>query len=362
MSLDQELYHRAAVIPGRSLTRSKAPGRFGHSAPLYCEGGSGAIVYGVDGKPYIDMLCGLGAISLGYQKHHVAPGGVFSLPHRVEVEAAEAVLTHVAPWASSVRFTKTGSEACHAAYMVAKAATGRGSVWCGDWAYHGWHEWTKLDVQVFSHGARAEQFIWVGDRVAAVFVEPHRWETVSKWWLQSLRQWCTDNGALLVFDSMIYGGRWTLGGASAYFDVQPDLECFGKAIGNGQSVACVVGGKALQEHGELVSGTYSGDIGGLSAVVRTVDTYVNEPVISTMWARGRQLQEGLKRRGMQVQGAPVHQRIVFQDKEHGLRFASEMATRGVLWHPDVTNIMYAHTEEMIDTVIQAAGESWKAVA
>lgn len=359
MSIDQELYERAAIIPGRSLTRSKAPGRFGASAPRYCVGGSGAIVYGVDSRPYIDMLCGLGAVSLGYgDVPYLWEPGVFSLPHRVEVEAAEAVLAHVAPWASSVRFTKTGSEACHAAYRIAKAATGRTRVLVGNWAYHGWHEWVD-DAPKYPNGS--EFFFEEGHDVAAIFIEPHRWASVSVEWLHRVRYYCTEHGILLVFDSMIYGGRWALGGASACFGVQPDLECFGKAIGNGQSVACVVGGKALLDHGELVSGTYSGDIGGLSAVVRTVDTYVHEPVINTLWSRGRQLQEGLRRYGMPVQGAPVHQRIVFRDKEQGVRFASEMALRGVLWHPDVTNIMYAHTEEIIDTVIQAAGESWMAV-
>lgn len=358
------LYRRAKIIPGRSLTRSKAPGRFGAvgEVPLYAEGGQGPWIACSDGQSYIDMLCGLGAISLGYflvdEQDAGQSTGVYSLPHCVEVEAAEAVLEHVAPWASSVRFVKTGSEATHAAYRIAKQATGRASVWRGDWSYHGWHEWVD-QAKTFPHGA---DFSMQGvDVPAAVFIEPHRWEPVDVEWLRSVRDWCTKAGALLVFDEMIYGGRWALGGASEYFGIQPDLACYGKAFGNGQSVAFVVGNEALEDHGEIVSGTYSGDVAGLQAVIGTIDAYLAEGVIDTLWARGRQLQGGLRHLGIEVQGAPVHQRIVFRDKAQGLRFSTEMAKRGVLWHPDVTNIMAAHSSDIIDRVLTAAGESWKVV-
>lgn len=333
---------------------------------MFCTHGEGAILY-TDRGPIIDMLCGLGAISLGYAAQ-MSPG-VFSLPHTCEVEAAELVLQYVAPWASSVRFTKTGSEACHAAYRIAKAATGRKEVWIGNWGYHGWHEWC-VDVGYptlsFDHGDDPET--WPVADLAAVFIEPHRWEPVDVDWLKAVRAYCDRVGALLVFDSMIYGGRWALGGASEYFGVIPDLECFGKAIGNGQSVACVVGNDALQQHGEMVSGTYSGDVGGLWAVCDTLETYASEPVIETLWTRGTQLQLGLDHICIchpelkaRMEGQPVHQRLRFDDPATGKQFAGEMAKRGVLWHPDCVNVCYAHTEDQINQVIKAAWESVEAL-
>lgn len=346
-------YERAAVIPGRSMTRSKKA--FGR----WAEAGKGALVLDVEGQLYIDMLCALGAISVGYQWDASGPRGVFSLPHRIEVEAAEAVLAHVAPWASSVRFTKTGSEATHAAYRIAKKATGRSTVLVGDWAYHGWHEWCSPALTLFPHGHPLFDSSRLPD-VAAVFIEPHRWEPVDVDWLRAVRAFCDRVGALLVFDSMIYGGRFALGGTSEYFGVTPDLECYGKAFGNGASVAFVVGREALADHGEMVSGTYSGDVSGLSAVVETLKVYTSQPVIETLWARGRQLATGLQAiaaahpsRCVQ-EGNPVHQRLRFFDKAEGERFSAAMLTRGVLWHPDVVNIMYAHTEAQIDQVIAAA--------
>lgn len=361
-------YDRAAVIPGRSLTCSKAPGRFYPvgAGPLYCTSGDGAELLGDDGVRYIDMLSALGAISLGYNRTPTRIGGVYSLPHAVEVEAAEAVLKHVAPWASSVRFLKTGSEATHCAYRIAKKATGRRRVLIGDWAYHGWHSWSKgeeADVTVYQHGADlCEGNVRSPREIAAVFVEPNRWQHTTSEWMADVRAFCDRIGALLVFDSMIYGGRFALGGASEFYGVVPELETYGKAFGNGQSVAFTVGREAMQVHGEVASGTYSGDTVGLQAVCDTIRTYTTQPVIETLWARGRQLQEGLQKiawdSGLFVcEGAPVHQRITFHNSDHKMQFSAAMVKRGVLWYPEVTNVNYSHTEAIIDQVLEAARES-----
>jgi glutamate-1-semialdehyde 2,1-aminomutase len=338
------------------MTRSKAIfGRWTHGPVGPAE------VLGDDGGVYLDMLCALGARSLGYQRWESIEDldfGVTSLPSKFEVDAAEAVLEHVATWASHVRFTVTGSEACHAAYRIAKAATGRSRVLVGAWAYHGWHEWVA-QAKSFPHGC--ELFAEDGHDIAAVFIEPHRWEPIDVNWLRSVRAFCDRIGALLVFDEMIWGGRFALGGATEVFGVIPDMACYGKAFGNGQPVAFVVGRDALAQHGEIVSGTYSGFPQGLQAVVNTIQTYTTQPVLETLWARGSQLQEGLRRvvppaLGV-CEGAPVHQRVRFFDPTHGQRFSDAMKARGVLWHPGCANIMFAHTEAQIDRVIAAAAES-----
>jgi glutamate-1-semialdehyde 2,1-aminomutase len=350
------LYERAAIIPGRSLTRSKAVFR------EWAWEAIGSTIYAEDGREYIDMLCALGAVTLGYSNREPGRANVvLSLPHRVEIEAAEAVLEHVAPWASHVRFTVTGSEACHAAYRIAKAATGRSRVLVGEWAYHGWHEWVSQCWQ-FEHGDDLSSVYRCDENdIAAVFIEPHRWEPIDPEWLRSVRAFCDRIGALLVFDEMIWGGRFALGGATEVFGVVPDMVCYGKAFGNGQPVAFVVGRDALAQHGEIVSGTYSGYPQGLQAVVDTIRAYTTHPVLDTLWARGAQLQEGLRRvippaLGV-CEGAPVHQRVRFFDPTHGQRFSDAMKARGILFHPACANVMYAHTEAQIDRVIAAAAES-----
>lgn len=380
----KRMYERAAIIPGRSMTRSKAPGKFYDvgAGPLYASGGKGCMLKSIDGSEYIDMLCGLGAISLGYKFGYghtpESVGGVYSLPHLSEVHAAEYILEHVAPWATRVRFTKTGSEATQAAFQIARRATGRPRVLIGDWAYHGWHSWVD-DAIRFPHGMSFDLDFYERitrtrdvhyEDVAAVFIEPHRWESVNVSWLKHVRDWCTRRGALLIFDEMIYGARWGIGGATTYYNVEPrpDLACFGKAIGNGTPVACIVGCDVLAQHGELASGTYSGDAAGLSAVVDTLLTYTSEPVIDTLWKRGSQLARGLNevvehwsKRWSPLsatrEGAPVHQRIRFSGPDGpalGKAFSAAMVKRGVLWHPDCVNVCYSHTEALIERVIESA--------
>ena len=383
----QKAYERAAVIPGRSLTRSKAPGRYFAlgQGPLYAERGSGSTLYDVDGHGYVDMVCGLGAISLGYgvanqrARTAIESGWIYSLPSSLEAEAAHAVLRDVAPWAMRCRFVKTGSESTHAAFRIAKRETGRSRVLMMGDSYHGWHEWCakKSDgtpedshTVLYPYGACLETccaLAGISSRdVAAVFVEPHRWEPTSIGWLQSVRDFCRRNGAVLVFDEMIYGGRWAVGGATEYFGVVPDLACFGKAIGNGAPIACVVGGAALMDaHAEMVSGTYSGDAAALAAVVEVLEFYRVHPVIQTLWARGAQLREGLADAvraypdaGAVVEGAaPVHQRLRFLNPARGKLFSAEMVKSGVLFHPDVVNVSYSHSSDNIRTVVTAAAVS-----
>lgn len=317
-------------------------------------------------------MCALGAISLGYGWPSTT-SRVYSLPHLAEVEAAEAILRDVAPWASHVRFTKTGSEATHAAYRIAKRATGRRHVLMGDWAYHGWHEWCEkrpdgtpeLDTTVlYAHGARS---LLQDEPVAAIFVEPHRWEPVDVGWLRYLREWCDACGALLVFDEMIYGGRVALGGATEFFGVTPDLACFGKAIGNGAPIACVVGRDVLRDYGEIVSGTYSGHAGDLAAVVSVLNAYRHENVIEWLWSRGRQLQRGLLSvcapyPWATAEGLPVHQRIRFDTDARGHAFSAEMVKRGIIWAPYCANVCRAHSEADIERVVVATEESLRVLA
>ncbi len=380
------LYDDARLIAGRSLTRSKAPGRLAPrgAGPLYASRGHGATLVDVDGHEYLDFLCALGAISLGYgvataRRQRVirdGGGGVLSLPTRWEGEAAEALVGTCAPWAESVRFVKTGSEATHAAYRIAKAATGRPYVLMGDWAYHGWQAWSAHDALgraideatlAYPHGADLgrwiEQHNLSPHALAAVFWEPHRWEPTDLAWLRDTRAWCRRHGIVFVADEMIYGGRWRKGGASECFNVQPDLACFGKAIGNGASVAAVVGPAALLEaHGEMVSGTYSGDVTGLAAVCDTLEVYRREDVIGTFWARGRALRHGLDAAvaahpglSASVEGAgDVHLRVRFEQPERAAAFAAGMAARGLIWHRDVVNVMWKHRAAHVQRAFEAA--------
>jgi len=69
--------------------------------------------------------------------------------------------------------------------------------------------------------------------------------------LEGLKALCQENGAVLIFDEMITGFRWDLGGAQKYYGVKPDLATFGKGMANGFSLSALVGKKEIMELGGL---------------------------------------------------------------------------------------------------------------
>lgn len=378
-------HDRADGIPGRSNTRSKAPGRFFDIGlgPLYVSDGAGAVLVDADGNKYIDMLCALGAVSLGYadRQHSSSASGSYSLPHVDEIAATEAVLEHVAPWATQCKFVRTGTEALAAAVWLARLCTSRRGVYVAYGSYHGWLPWTS---QRGAHGTDGEwtmEFtygsvdslraaVMSGPPPAAIVVEPARWELTPPGYLNKLQAFALEQGALFIVDEMIYGGRWAIGGATELDQLAPDLACYGKALGNGAAVAMVVGGDVLSKYGDRVSGTYSGDAGCARSVIQTLGVYASQPVIPSLWTAGRLLQAGLRmairNTGWEgravVEGAPVHQRLFFTDQALGRRFSYGMATRGVLWHPDCVNVCLAHTDLQLGQVILAAEMTLAAMA
>lgn len=164
-------------------------------------------------------------------------GPIFSLPHPIEVECAELII-EVVPCAEMVRFLKTGSEATQAAVRIARAFTERERIIRGH--YHGWHEWciagTIKDGGIprayreFAFEAHynnldeyKEIFIKHKGEIAAVVIEPIEFEEPKDGFLSDLKHLCYENDALLIFDEVVTGFRFSLGGAQDYFDVTLDI-------------------------------------------------------------------------------------------------------------------------------------------
>ena len=122
---------------------------------------------------------------------------------------------------------------------------------CG---YHGWQDWyigaTSRNLGVPAAVAALSHAVPYGDlaaveallakypnEFAALIVEPAGTTEPAPGYLQALKDLVHRHGALLVFDEIITGFRWSLGGAQAYYGVAPDLACFGKAMGNGMPIS-----------------------------------------------------------------------------------------------------------------------------
>jgi glutamate-1-semialdehyde aminotransferase len=378
------------VVPGASQTISKAPHMFVEGAyPVFLEEGTGCRVRDIDGNEYIDYILGLGAITLGYNyaavteavTEQLGRGTIFSLPSPLEVEVAER-LVELVPCAEMARFFKTGSEANAAAVRIARAATGREKIiYCG---YHGWHDWYAVTTSLargipaclqalvipFAFNdldSLAEAFRAHRGEVAAVIMEPVLIEPPAPGFLADVKALAHEHGAALIFDEIVSGFRWAVGGAQEYFGVTPDLATFGKGMANGLPLAALVGSAELMGEFDrvFVSSTFGGDAAALAACLATVAEYRGRPVIDHLWGAGTRFRDGFRSlcRALAVEadclGYPVHPKIVFSPPDPGLAaalmslFLQEAAKGGVLFHFGGFNISFSHGPADIDQTLQA---------
>jgi glutamate-1-semialdehyde 2,1-aminomutase len=382
------------VVPGAAQTLSKGPSMFVEGAyPVFLERGRGCRVWDVDGHEYIDYILGLASITLGYVyppvveavARQLGQGSIFSLPHPLEVEVSER-LRDVIPCAEMARFLKTGSEADAAAVRVARAATGRDVVLFA--GYHGWHDWHAITtprskgipkdfarlIAPFDYndlGSLERALDEHHGRVAAVIMEPVLLDAPAKGFLEGVKAVAHRHGALLIFDEIISGFRWAVGGAQEYFGVVPDLATFGKGMANGLPLSAVVGRAELMREFEdiFVSSTFGGDTLALAACLATLDEYASRPVIDHLWRMGRRFQDGFRaaaaRLGVPARciGYPVHPKIVIDHRAPETQrllmslFLQETGRRGVIFHFAGFNISYSHAEADVDQSLQACEEA-----
>lgn len=376
-----------AVTPGGAQTRSKRATAFPVGFPQFLVAAEGAHVWDPEGNKYVDWICALGAIGLGHRhadvdnavRDQLAKGVSFSLATPMEIVVAEK-LSAMLPGADMVRFCKTGSEATEGAMRIARLATGRDRII--SIGYHGWHtlhdaaatdHWghpaaTPGVPTVFREYVRAHPWglpLPEGRHpdIAAVLVEPMRDTEPPGGYLGQLREWCDFNGSLLILDEMVTGFRWAIGGAGEHFGVTPDLGCYGKAMANGYPLAAIVGRGDHMQHASYVSGTFGGECLSLAACRAALEVYRREPVIKHMWSVGSALMQGFnvlaKPHGLEMQGYPVHPRIVGDTK---MEFIALAAKYGVLFHPAGFNVSYAHRMAEVSETLIACRRALEAMA
>jgi glutamate-1-semialdehyde 2,1-aminomutase/spore coat polysaccharide biosynthesis protein SpsF len=378
------------VVPLGSQTFSKSHIQYPREAPMFLAGGSGAQVWDIDGNRYVDLVGGLLPIVLGYRdpdvdgaiRRQLTDGITFSLATRLETELAER-LVEIIPCAEMVRYGKNGSDVTAAAVRLARAFTGRDHVAvCG---YHGWQDWyigatsrhkgvpeaVRALTHTFPYGdlAALERLLTgKSGTFAAVVMEPMNVVEPPPGYLQGVRDLAHQHGAILVFDEIITGFRFALGGAQAYFGVTPDLACFGKAMGNGMPISAVVGRTDIMREMEDVffSGTFGGEALSLAAAIATLDKMRRESVVERLWATGRAM-SGVAEEKVQAHnlgdvlsfaGLSPWRVLAFQGRPGASReaiktvFLREMLQAGVLINAS-HNVSYAHGTAEIEQVAAA---------
>ena len=388
------------VIPGGAQTYSKS---WRHHirgvTPIFLDKGKGALVTDVDGNEYVDLVQGLLPNILGYAHAEVdraayeraCNGHSFSLPHPIEVELAEKICRLI-PCAEMVRFGKNGSDATAGAVRVARAFTGREHVAvCG---YHGWQDWfigttsrnagVPQAVRELAHpfpyndpDALESLLSSKPGQFAAVIMEPVNFIWPDPGYLEKVKAIAHRHGALLIFDEICSGFHFGLGGGQQIFGVLPDLATFGKAIGNGWPISCIVGRRDVMKVFEdaFVSFTFAGDVSAMAAALKVLEILESGDAYARMTAAGTKLFDGARvmaaAAGLEdtfrLKGHPHWSFFSFVDKSG----VDDPATRA-LWVQEVTrrgvlilttfNISAALDEAAVKTVLSAFAHAFKRVA
>jgi glutamate-1-semialdehyde 2,1-aminomutase len=406
------------VIPGGVDSPVRSFASVG-GTPYTVVSGDGPYVVDVEGTRYIDLVQSYGAVLLGHAHPVVteaitraaALGTTFGAPTPGEVLLAEAICERV-PGCEQVRLVSSGTEAAMSAVRLARGVTGRDRVIKFDGCYHGHSDGLLAGggsgVAMLglpgsagvSAGAVAATAVvpynvipQLDDGVACVIVEPvaanMNLVAPQPEFLSGLRAACDAVGALLIFDEVITGFRLGPGGATAWSGVIPDLWCFGKVIGGGLPVGAFAGRRdllaALAPGGPVYqAGTLSGNplatAAGLAVLTHvTAATFaanlavavsagglaVLTPVIGPLV--GLFLSDADAAGAGGPLPAPTDYMSAKELAGNGVyaRFFHAMLRRGVALAPGPYEVMFpglAHRDDVLDRVVEAAGESAVEVA
>ena len=380
------------TIPGFTSTGSKRPAAmYGDlsGVPRRMTRAKGCRVWDEAGNEYLDLVMGMGAVSLGYAHPDVAAaaerairdGVVGPLPPVLEQEVAER-LAAVIPGAESVRFLKTGAEAVAAAVRIARVYTGREHVIsCG---YHGWLDWCQDSVGVplcvtelrrevpFNDPDALERAAQEFSPVAAIVIEPVIDAPPDSYWLKAVRRVATHSEAVLIFDEVKTAFRIAIGGAAERYGAEPDLVVVGKALGNGFPLSAVCGPAELMDefNHTWVSSTLATEYVSLAAARAVLEVFQREDAIGRIRLSGQRLKLALERIAAghaevfgEVRGMPEMCYLSCPDPKTSAALAASAAARGLILKRTAYNyVSSAHTDEVMNEALARLEEAAHEVA
>lgn len=393
---ENELWENALrLMPRGTQTMSKCPDQFVDGVyPKFVKSGKGAYLYGLDGKKYLDYMCALGPIILGYNhkptnkaiQKQLKNGIIFSWPTLLEQELAQLIVD-VVPCAEQVRFCKNGTDADLAAVRIARSYTGKEKILKPAGGYHGWGDWHAITMREYGVPKCLKELIGEfefnnldsleellkKDDVAAVILEPQALTSPNPGYLEGVRELCTKYKAVLIFDEVVTGFRWSLGGAQEYFGVTPDLCCMGKAVANGMPLGIIAGKTEYMNelNHAFFSMTFGGECLSIVAAIATIKELKTKDY-NHIWELGNMLDKGIKKAAKKYKlditfaGSGPRHNLTFNSEKYqdadGLKalFYQEMVKQDILF-PNVIYISFAHTKKDIRNTIKAADQAFKFV-
>ncbi len=393
--------------------------------PLFIAKAKGAKVYDIDGNEYIDYVGSWGPMILGHAHQNVIDaiqevselGTSFGAPTLLETEMAQ-MIKRMVPSIESVRMVNSGTEATMSALRLARGFTGRELVLKFEGCYHGHNDsflikagsgaltfGTPNSPGVTTGTAQStliakyndlesvkQLFEKHGEHIAAVILEPVTGNMgvvePQKDFLQGVRDLCTENGTVLIFDEVMTGFRLAAGGAQELLGITPDLTTLGKIIGGGLPVGAYGGKQEIMDQlapkGPVYqAGTLSGNPLAMAAGLATLRILEQTPFFyNVMDMKAARLANGLRKCLVEAGIPGVVNRVgsmftlfFTEDKQvtsfddvmrcdtkRFARFFKLSLDGGVYLAPsqfEAGFVSIAHTDELIDQTIEAAYDAMK---
>jgi glutamate-1-semialdehyde 2,1-aminomutase len=337
-SRSQQLFEAAQKhIPGGVNSPVRAFKAVG-GTPVFFDRAQGPYMFDADGKRYIDYVMSWGPMILGHGhplvldaiREQLEKAMTFGTPTELEISLADKICEQV-PGMEMVRMVNSGTEATMSAIRLARGYTGRDKIIKFEGCYHGHSDslLVKAGSGALTFGVPSspgvpaaladhtvtlnyndiqqvkETFAEIGEQVACIIVEPvvgnMNCVPPIPGFLEALRECCTASGAVLIIDEVMTGVRIGPQGASAYYNIEPDLICLGKVIGGGMPVGAFGGKREIMEQisplGPVYqAGTLSGNPVAMAAGLATLNQVSQPGFLDPLVAHTDQLVNGLRER------------------------------------------------------------------
>jgi glutamate-1-semialdehyde 2,1-aminomutase len=332
----QQLFERAQKsIPGGVNSPVRAFKSVG-GTPLFIKKAKGAYLYDEDGNRYIDYINSWGPMLLGHAYEPVVKAiqekaldsTSFGAPTELEVEMAELIKSMV-PNVDLIRMVSSGTEACMSAIRLARGFTGRNKIIKFEGCYHGHADSflvkagsgvATFNIQAVpgvTNGVSADtltapyndlyavQKIVTKHEIAAIIIEPVAGNMgcilPEPGFLEGLRQICTSEKIVFIFDEVMTGFRLAQGGAQEHLKVNADLITYGKVIGAGMPVGAFGGKVEIMQHiaplGNVYqAGTLSGNpLAMIAGYTLLKELKLNPLIYKELEEKGNYLKTGLQK-------------------------------------------------------------------
>lgn len=425
-SANQTLFEKSQqLIPGGVNSPVRAFRSVG-GTPIFFKKGLGSKLWDVDGKEYIDYINSWGPMIVGHA-HPDVIGAVqavaanslsFGAPTGLELEMA-ALINKLVPSMEQVRLVSSGTEATMSAIRVARGFTGRNKLVKFEGCYHGHSDAllvkagsglltfgepssAGVPAEVAAHTLTLEYnntqqlkelFAKAGDEIACVIIEPvvgnMNLVVPHMEFLQTLRELCTQHGAVLIFDEVMTGFRVHLGGAQALYGIKPDMTTLGKVIGGGLPVGAFGGRKDIMQclaplGAVYQAGTLSGNPVAVTAGLETLKLIQAPDFHAKLTAKTKKLIDGLvaaaKETGVVFSAQSVggmfglyfseqcpssFAEVMQTNKENFNQFFHSMLDAGIYLGPSAFEagfVSAAHTDDDIAFTLGAAKKAFLAIA